>query len=270
MNKYITFLGAGSIAEAILSGIVQAGIVDQKQIFVTNRSDKERLKELEEKYGVVGVEKKENAVSQADIIILAMKPYDLHESIKAIKGFVQEGQLIISTLAGISTDQIRNELGMNSPVIRVMPNTSAMVGQSATALSKGEYASAEHLDIASQLFQTIGTTTVVNEDDMHIVTAIAGSGPAYFYYMVEAMEKAAVEAGFNQQTAKELIVQTVVGAGKMLQQSEDDPSTLRKKITSPNGTTEAGIQILEQNYFQKIVMDCVNRAKERSEELGKE
>lgn len=268
MKKNITFLGAGSIAEAILSGIIRAEIVNPQQIYVTNRSNKERLTELEEKYGVIGVENKEEAIRHADIVILAMKPYDLHESMKGIKGFIHEGQLIISTLAGISTEQIGIELEMNSPIIRVMPNTSAMVGESATALSKGKNATTEHMEIAEELFQTIGTTNIVAEADMHIVTAIAGSGPAYFYYMVEAMEKAANEAGFDQQIAKELIIQTVVGAGKMLEQSEDDPSTLRKKITSPNGTTEAGIQVLEQQHFQKIVMDCVNRAKERSEELG--
>ncbi|MBU8790891.1 MULTISPECIES: pyrroline-5-carboxylate reductase [Oceanobacillus] len=269
MKKNITFLGAGSIAEAILSGIVNAEIIEKENIFVTNRSNQQRLEYLEEKYGVTTVQNKEMAIRSADILILAMKPYDLHESLQGLKGFIHKGQLIISILAGISTDTITKELEMASPVIRVMPNTSAMIGHSATALSKGQHASEEHLRIAEELFKTIGTTTLVKEDDMHIVTAIAGSGPAYFYYMVEAMVKAAVESGFDQQTAKELITQTIKGAGEMLQQSDDSPSTLRKKITSPNGTTEAGINVLEQNHFQRIVMDCVNKAKERSEELGK-
>ena len=269
MNKNITFLGAGSIAEAILSGIVNAEKIEKGNIIVTNRSNKQRLEYLEETYGVIPEQDKEKAIQSADILILAMKPYDLHESLQGVKEFIHKGQLIISTLAGISTDTITKELEMDSPVIRVMPNTSAMIGHSATALSKGQYASEEHLMIAEELFKTIGTTTLVKEDDMHIVTAIAGSGPAYFYYMVEAMEKAAVESGFDPQTAKELITQTIKGAGEMLQQSEDSPSTLRKKITSPNGTTEAGINVLEQNHFPRIVMDCVNKAKERSEELGK-
>lgn len=269
MKKNITFLGAGSIAEAILSGIVHAEMMESENIIVTNRSNKQRLKYLEEKYGVTTLQDKAKAIRTADILILAMKPYDLHESLQAAKEFIHKGQLIISTIAGISTDTITEELEMNSPVIRVMPNTSAMIGHSATALCKGQYASEEHFIIAEQLFNTIGTTTLVKEDDMHIVTAIAGSGPAYFYYMVEAMEKAAVESGFDPQTAKELIIQTVKGAGEMLQQSEDSPRTLRKKITSPNGTTEAGINVLEQNHFPRIVMDCVNKAKERSEELGK-
>ncbi|WP_156289953.1 pyrroline-5-carboxylate reductase [Oceanobacillus salinisoli] len=270
MDKNIAFFGAGSAAEAILSGVINAGIVKKDQIKVANKSNINRLEYIKERYQVFCTQEKERIIQDADILILAMKPYDLHDFMHEIKGHMNKRQLIISILAGVSTDTIIKELEMDLPVIRAMPNTSAMIGYSATAISKGKYASNEHVNQAEKLFNTIGTTTIVAEADMHIVTAISGSGPAYLYYMVEAMENAAIEAGLDQQTAKELITQTVVGAGAMLQQSEDSPNVLRQKITSPKGTTEAGIKVLEENHFQKILMECVKSAKARSEELGKD
>ncbi|WP_085993773.1 pyrroline-5-carboxylate reductase [Oceanobacillus senegalensis] len=270
MKKRIAFLGAGSIAEAIISGLVKAEIVPNEHIYVTNRSNIKRLEEMENRYEIVSMEDKEKAVNSADIVVLAMKPYDLHDSLQELKSYITENKLIISILAGVSTEAITKELAVNSPVVRVMPNTSAMIGHSATALAKGEYADEEHLKLAETLFNTIGTTTIVDEKDMHAVTAISGSGPAYFYYMVEAMERAAIEAGMDQDIAKQLITQTVIGAGAMLQQSGEPADVLRKKITSPNGTTEAGIHVLEENHMHKILMQCVKSAKERSEELGEE
>ncbi|RKQ32990.1 pyrroline-5-carboxylate reductase [Oceanobacillus halophilus] len=269
MNKNITFLGAGSAAEAILSGIIKAGIVERNRIRMTNRNNIKRREYLEEQYQITCCENKEKAVREADIIILAMKPYDLQESLSEIKSYINKQQLLISILAGVSTETIIRELNVSLPVIRAMPNTSAMVGYSATALTKGRHADREHMELAEELFDTIGTTTIVDENDMHIVTAISGSGPAYIYYMVEAMESAAIEAGLDQKVAKELITHTVIGAGEMLQKTGERADILRKKITSPHGTTEAGISVLEKNHFQKIMMDCVKNAQQRSEELGK-
>lgn len=270
MDKTIAFLGAGKAAEAIISGIIKSEIVGKNQIYVTNRSDDERLQYIEETYGVNCTKNKESILRKADIIFLAMKPYDLEGSLSEVKTYFSESQLIISILAGVSSEKISSTIGISIPVIRVMPNTSALIGYSATALSKGEYATEEHVDIAKTLFQTIGTTTVVEEEMMHIITAISGSGPAFVYYLVEAMEKSAVEAGLDKGIAKELLTQTVIGAGNMLKLSGNEAEVLRKNITSPKGTTEAGINILEENHFQKIVMECVKGAKERSEELGRD
>ncbi|MFD1851233.1 pyrroline-5-carboxylate reductase [Oceanobacillus bengalensis] len=268
MNKSILFLGAGSAAEAIISGIIKGKVVSNNQLFVTNRENEERLSYLQERYQVICSRHKEELISKADIIILAMKPNDLEKSILPIKALFKENQLIISILAGKSTDKITDLIGLPIPVIRAMPNTSASIGYAATALTKGKYAIEQHMIQAKQLFQTIGMTTIVKEDDMHAITAISGSGPAYIYYLVEALEKAAIEAGLSSSVARELITQTVIGAGNMLRLSGEDPETLRQKITSPNGTTEAGISILENNHFRRIVMECVKGAKERSEELG--
>lgn len=268
MNKKVGFLGAGSMAEAIISGIVHAGIMPEEQILVTNRSNTKRLEWIHGQYGVTCMTDKEKLMREADIVFLASKPYDLSDTIQSVKGLFHENQLVISVAAGIPTDDLEALISLEIPVIRAMPNTSAQIGYSATAISSGNYAEDHHISMAEALFNTIGMTTVVDEADMHTVTGISGSGPAFIYYMVEAMQKAAEEFGLDPTIAKELLAQTVLGAGQMLKQSGDTPEVLRKKITSPNGTTEAGIQTLNHHHFQRIMMDCVKSAHDRSVELG--
>lgn len=269
MSKKLAFIGAGSMAEAIISGIVKAEILKKGKIVATNKSNRERLERLEEKYQIQPLMDKEEVILNTDIIILSTKPHDLKDAVESIKAYIQPEQLIISVIAGISTDYISDLIGNHAPVVRAMPNTSATISHSATAISAGKYATNEHLGEAEALFNTIGTTTIVNEADMHTVTGISGSGPAYIYYMVEAMERAAMDAGLDKSTAMDLITQTVVGAGEMLKQSGDTAADLRKKITSPAGTTHAGIEVLKKHDFQQIVMECVESARERSMELGK-
>lgn len=270
MNKKIAFIGAGSMAEAIISGIVKAEILNKEQIIVTNKNNRERVEQLQQKYEIRCMMDKEKVAQETDIIILATKPHDLKSAVDSIKAYMKPNQLIISVIAGISTDHISDLIGSDSPVVRTMPNTSATIGHSATAISAGKFATAEHLEQAEELFQTIGTTTIVDEADMHTVTGISGSGPAYIYYLVEAMEKAAVEAGLDQEVAHTLITQTIVGAGEMLQHSGESASDLRKKITSPAGTTAAGIESLDEHHFDETIRQCVNSARARSIELGGE
>lgn len=269
MNKRLVFLGAGSLAEAIISGIIKSGIISFEDIYVTNKSNLKRLKYLEEEYRVQYSTNKEALAKEADIIVLAMKPKDATASIDSIKSYLTKDQLIISVIAGLSTDEIEQAIGIDIPVMRVMPNTSALIGESATALTPGKYVTNEHIQESNQLFQTIGLTKMVAESDMHTVTAISGSGPAFIYYMVEAMEKAAIDMGMDEETASELLTQTVIGAGKMLQQSGETPAVLRKNITSAGGTTEAGLTDLASHDFQQIITSCINHARERSIEIGK-
>ncbi|MFS0749702.1 pyrroline-5-carboxylate reductase [Oceanobacillus sp. 1P07AA] len=267
MEQTIAFMGAGSLAEAIISGITKAQIVPNENILVTNKSDINRLNRIEKGYDIQINTNQEEVIKQADIIILAMKPKDAAASLSFIKDYIQSNQMIISVIAGLTTERMEAILGKEIPVIRTMPNTSALISHSATAIAKGTYVSDEQLTIAEKLFQTVGMTTIIEEKDMHTVTAIAGSGPAFFYYMVEAMEEAATEAGLDSEVASQLLAQTVIGAGKMLELS-GDPKTLRKNITSPGGTTEAGVQQLMSEDFATIVQSCVQRARERSMELA--
>lgn len=269
INK-LAFIGAGSMAEAIIAGITRKGLVESDQIYVTNKSNKERLTKLGEKFQVQCLRDSEKVIEGADIIVLSMKPTDLTNAVHSIKNFIKPNQLVISVVAGISTKYISGLLNRDIPVIRAMPNTSASIGHSATAIAKGNNVTKRHLVMSETLFLSIGTTTIIDEEDMHIVTGISGSGPAYIYYLIEAMEQAAIESGLDPVVAKSLLTQTVIGAGKMLEQTDKKIATLRKNITSPAGTTEAGIKALAKFNFQEAVTECVYSARDRSIELGKE
>ncbi|MEI3604462.1 pyrroline-5-carboxylate reductase [Pseudogracilibacillus sp. SE30717A] len=270
MIQKIAFIGAGSMAEAIIEGMVNKKVVKSEYIYVANKENEARLEELKAKYNIVGNTNKEEVIQDSDVVIFATKPYDMENAILDTREFIQPHHLVISVVAGISTDFITDRLGKEVAVIRSMPNTSAAVGYSATAITKGKYATDAHLLIAERLFKAIGTVSVVDEDKMHIVTGISGSGPAYVYYLVEAMEKAAHEEGLDENTTKQLITQTIIGAGEMLKQAKDPVNVLRENVTSPNGTTAAGIQTLSEYQFQEAVVNCVKNATKRSVELGED
>ncbi|MGG3519203.1 pyrroline-5-carboxylate reductase ProI [Bacillus pseudomycoides] len=265
----ISFLGAGSIAEAIIAGLLDAKVVTGEQITVSNRSNETRLQELHTKYGVKGTHNKEELLAHADIIFLAMKPKDVAEALQPIKKYITNNQLVISLLAGVSTSSITSLLQKNVPIIRAMPNTSAAILKSATAISPSLHTTEQHIYIAKSLFETIGLVSVVEEEHMHAVTALSGSGPAYVYYVVEAMEEAAKQIGLEESVAKSLILQTMIGAAEMLKANTKHPSILRKEITSPGGTTEAGIEVLRSFNFQQALVACITQATKRSHELGK-
>ena len=265
----ISFLGAGSIAEAIIGGLLHANVVKGEQITVSNRSNETRLQELHTKYGVKGTHNKKELLANTNILFLAMKPKDVAEALIPFKEYIHHNLLIISLLAGVSTHSIRNLLEKDIPIIRAMPNTSAAILKSATAISPSKHATKEHIQTAIALFETIGLVSVVEEEDMHAVTALSGSGPAYIYYVVEAMEEAAKEIGLKEDVAKSLILQTMIGAAEMLKASEKHPSILRKEITSPGGTTEAGIEVLQEHKFQQALISCITQAAQRSHNLGK-
>jgi pyrroline-5-carboxylate reductase len=268
MFRKVAFIGAGAMAESILSGILAKGFLRPSQVYVTNRNNRDRLERVQRLYGVKGSQNKKEVLENAEVVILSMKPKDVTEALESIKEHVKANQLVVSVLAGVSTDYISDQLKTDAPVVRAMPNTSAAIGFSATAIAGGKYATEEQIDTVKKLFKTIGTTTVVDENDLHAVTGLSGSGPAYIYYFVEAMEDAAKEAGLKPNVAKELIVQTLVGAAEMLKTSQDTPSVLRQKITSPGGTTQAGLETLEKYKYQEALMECIKKAAARSIELG--
>lgn len=265
----VSFVGAGSMAEAVIAGIVHKKVLNSEQVYVINKENKERLAFLHEEYGVTGSTDREEVIQGADIIVIATKPHDVDVALKDIASFVTSEQLIISVVAGVSTDAIAKSLGKNVPIIRTMPNTSATIGYSATAICKGEFATKKHIAQANEIFEAIGTVSIVDEKQMHIVTGISGSGPAYIYYLVEAMEEAAIEAGFEKDIAYELIVQVIKGASEMLKRSKKSARELREDITSPQGTTEAGLKMLKKYHFQEAIRSCVAAARKRSIELGK-
>lgn len=266
-NKRIGFLGAGSMAEAIIAGILNKKLVTNEQLIVSNKSDQHKLQRLQTEYRIAATRDQEALARESDIIILAMKPKDVAD-IQTIKGALDHRPLIISVLAGISTDCISDLLNADVPVIRTMPNTSSAVGYSATGLSAGKHAKEEHIAMASAIFGAIGKVVCVEEEQLNIVTGLSGSGPAFIYYMVEAMEEAGIQAGLDAETSRELTYQTLMGAAQMLHQTGEEPSELRRKIMSPGGTTVAGLDVLSSRQFQESLKEAVHRAAARAKELG--
>jgi pyrroline-5-carboxylate reductase len=262
----IGFIGAGSMAEAMVAGLIKGGVFQPEQVIVANRSNSERLQELTKKYGIVTTHNKEKLVQESSIIVLAMKPKDVKAGINGVQKYIHD-QLIVSVLAGISIETITSILGKQAAIIRAMPNTSATIAKSATAIAASEGVTTSQIKQCQSLFEAIGICKLVEENQLDAVTGLSGSGPAYVYYLVEAMEKAAVEVGLDSVVARELIVQTLLGASEMIASSDKHPSQLRKEVTSPNGTTEAGITILQERGFEDALISCVKRATERSNEL---
>ncbi len=262
----IGFIGAGSMAEAIVAGLIKGKVFKAEQIIVANRSNSERLNELSAKYGIETTHDKQQLVKDASIIVLAMKPKDVKAGLDGVQHFIHK-QVIVSVLAGISIHTITNILGKEAAIVRAMPNTSAAILKSATAIAGSSNVTLHQMNTCKKLFEAIGICKIVEENQLDAVTGLSGSGPAYIYYLVEAMEKAAVEVGLDPFVARDLIVQTLLGASEMIAVSDKHPSQLRKEVTSPNGTTEAGISILKERQVEDAFISCIKRATERSEEL---
>ncbi|MGG3563464.1 pyrroline-5-carboxylate reductase [Neobacillus rhizosphaerae] len=267
MNK-IAIIGAGSMAEAFISGILENELIDRKNVWVTNHSNKERLNSLRERYGVSSTYDLNVLFDGADIVMLAMKPKDAATAIQAIREQLTEHMLVVSVLAGVSISTIETLARKPLSIVRSMPNTSAAVGKSATAVAMNQRVTNEQVEITRNLFGTVGLTTFVEEKQLDAVTGLSGSGPAYIYYLIEAMEKSAVEVGLEKEMASELIVQTLLGAAEMVKKSSKSSTQLRKEVTSPGGTTEAGIKVLEENGVQQAFISCIKAATAQSKKMG--
>ncbi|KKK33273.1 pyrroline-5-carboxylate reductase [Mesobacillus campisalis] len=266
--KKLVFFGAGSMAEALMSGIIENGLLKGSQIWVTNRNNQKKLKQLEQTYGINGSYDYNELFADADAVILAMKPKDAAGAINEFKSFLRDDILLISVLAGVSLETMEQAAEKPLAIIRAMPNTSAAVSRSATAIAGNQRVTEAQKRIAQKLFDTVGFTAFVQEEQLDAVTGLSGSGPAYIYYLVEAMEKSAVEIGLEQKLAKDLIVQTLIGAAAMMATSEKTPEELRLQVTSPGGTTEAGIAILEKHGVQEAFISCIKEAANHSRKMG--
>ncbi|MDQ0481835.1 pyrroline-5-carboxylate reductase [Guptibacillus hwajinpoensis] len=269
-QRRVAFIGAGSMAESILAGLLLHNKVSPENIFVTNRQDEARLTELKEKYGVQVDLIKESLLAEADIVILAMKPKGVKEAVESIRPFTNEKQLFLSVLAGITTEYISYLLDHNAPIIRVMPNTSSAVGSSATVIAQGRTVTEEHMDVAQSLLEAVGIVRRVKEVDLDAITAIAGSGPAYIYYLIEALQKSAEELLLDRELATDLILQMVQGSVDLLTKTGEDPRALYENVISPGGTTEAGFKVLKESQFQSIVIECIKNAAIRSSDISKQ
>ncbi|WP_019910034.1 pyrroline-5-carboxylate reductase [Paenibacillus sp. HW567] len=271
INHKIVFYGAGSMAEAIVRGMIARNVVESGNIVMLNRSSSERLAELRSRYGVQGCndpEQKTDHLRTAPVIVLAMKPKDAAEALRGLGPLLSPDQLVISVIAGMTIRTMQGLLGTPQPVVRTMPNTSSSIGLGATGIAFSKEVNEQSRRISLNMFEAVGLTSVIDEDRMEILTGISGSGPAYIYYMMEAMIAAGIRGGLPPEQSTELTVQTVLGAARMVQQTGEEPAVLRKKVTSPGGSTQAAIEVMEKGDFFETVIAAVNRCAERSREMG--
>ena len=265
----IAFLGGGSMTEAIISGINAKGEIKPSQMSVMNKQNQERLIFLNQKYGVTTAFNYENLLKDASVVVVAVKPKDVFDALTSIKPFITKNILLISVVAGISIVNMEKILSENIAIVRCMPNTSATVGKSATAMSTNQHVTKEQLELTTTLLEAIGIVKLVKEAQLDAVTGLSGSGPAYIYYLVEAMQDSAEQIGLEKEAAKSLILQTIIGAAEMLLHSPKTPQTLRQEVTSPGGTTEAGLKVLQSKEVKSAFIDCIIEATEQSKRMGK-
>ncbi|MCA1022279.1 MULTISPECIES: pyrroline-5-carboxylate reductase [Halobacillus] len=270
IKQTIAFLGAGSMAEAMISGMVESENIPAEQIIVTNRSNQERLNHIQYKYGVRTVLKDELNFAEVDQFILAMKPKDIDAVLEDLKNKLNPDQVLVSVLAGISTSYMEDRLNDHQQVVRVMPNTSSMLRESATAVCPGQFADMENVEVTKALLRSIGEVFVIEEEKMDVFTGIAGSGPAYFYYLMEHIEETGRAEGMDSETLREIGAQTLLGAAKMMLERDESPAELRENVTSPNGTTAAGLDALAASGGGQAISEAVRGAASRSKELSAE
>ncbi|MEI2665142.1 pyrroline-5-carboxylate reductase [Rossellomorea sp. LJF3] len=260
------FIGAGSMAHALMSGALKAGVLNNEEVYVTNRANQERLNEIMQEFCI----RKVNRASRYDVIILAMKPKDFHEAAESVRPYLSENTLIISVLAGITMKHISDRLDFKGAIARAMPNTSAAMGKSATAVAFNQYLSPSQKEWTKTLFQSVGIAAEVEEEKLDLITALSGSGPAYIYYVAEILKHAAVELGLEDELAESFVTQTIAGASAMLSESGLEARELRRNVTSAGGTTEAGIAALEDHQVRDAFFQCISSANNRSQTLGHE
>lgn len=261
----IGVLGAGVMGETLFSGLLKSGR-DVADIVVTDRREY-RQRELAEKYGVRVVSNTE-AAELADTLIIVVKPQDVPELLAEIGSVIKPGTLVVSLCAGITTKLLEAALPENTPVVRVMPNTPALVSEGMAALSAGTHAGSDHMQTATELLQAVGKTVVVPEQYQDAVTALSGTGPAYLFYVVEAMIDGGVLLGLPRDIATELAVQTMLGSAKLLRETGEHPTRLREQVTSPGGTTAAAVRALEDNRVRAAFVTAIEAARNRSRDMA--
>jgi len=265
LSNQVAILGAGVMGETLLSGLLRSGRSPGSLLVGEKRS--ERAAELHERYGVEVVGNRD-AARRADTIAVVVKPQDMEELLREIAPELRPGQLVVSLAAGITTAFIESHIPDGVAVVRVMPNTPALVDEGMAAVSRGSHCDERHLAEAESLMASTGRVVRVPERQQDAVTAISGSGPAYLFFVVEAMIEAGVHLGLPRTTATELVVQTVVGSAKLLRETGEHPTVLREQVTSPAGTTAAAIRQLEDHKVRAAFLTAMEAARDRSRALA--
>ena len=266
-GQKVGFIGGGNMGEALIKGLLAAELVPATEVYASDVS-LERLRSLDQQYGVQLREDNGALVRDVDIVILAVKPQIMAPVVRQIAPAVTRKKLLISIAAGVSTTTIRAALGKEARLIRVMPNTPALVLEGVTAIAKAEGLEPGDLDTAAEIFSAVGRVVTLDEDLMDAVTGLSGSGPAYVAVVVESLADGGVKMGLDRITAMTLATQTVLGAAKLMLETGMHPGALKDMVASPGGTTIAGIAAMEEGGIRNTLIKAVERATQRSRELG--
>ena len=267
MDGKLAILGTGRMGEALLGGLLRSGWAKADQLWCTVRSE-ERAQILAETYGVRADTDTAGAAADADVVLIAVKPQTIRALLEDIAGKVRPDQTVISVAAGVPTSTIEGVLADGVPVVRVMSNVPVLVDEAMSAIAAGRHATEEHLLVAEQVLGHVGKVLRLGEEHLDSVTALSGSGPAYFFLLAEAMIDAGILLGLPRDISTELIIQTMVGSAKMLRDTGRHPVELRESVTSPGGTTIAAIRVLEEQRVRAAFLNAIEAAKRRSEELA--
>ncbi len=267
LTETIGLIGGGQMGEALIRGILDSGLIAKEKVFVVDPST-DRRDYLHRQYGITALADGTSLCQRCSVLVLAIKPQVLESVLEQYQAFVTANHLVISIMAGIQLGTIASCLDKNISIIRVMPNTPALVLAGASAFSANNNVTARDREIANAILSAAGTSVEVHEDMLDAVTGLSGSGPGYVFTFIEAMIDGGVLAGLPRPIAEQLVLQTVYGSAKLALDTGEPAAVLKGKVTSPGGTTITGIQQLEQSGFRGAVMDAVKAATERSKELG--
>ena len=268
MDKKIGIIGCGNMGEALLCRL--ADVMEKSTSLMVSETDTARRDAIQTKYRIIVEIDNNYLVKYSDVIILAVKPQDLEKVLsQEVCCGVSGKKLLISIAAGVTTKHIEKIVGKDIPVVRAMPNMPAIIGEAITSISAGSAATREHLGIARYIFSVIGDVVEVDEKLVDAVTAISGSGPAYFFYMIEALTEAAKKLRLDSETAGKLVAKTALGSAKLLNALKEAPAQLRRRVTSKGGTTEAALNVFDKKQFKKIIAEAAAAACTRSKELSK-
>lgn len=270
MNQRLGFIGAGNMAEAIARGVLTGKLYRPEDILAADVSPQRRAY-FADQLKIRAMDQAIPVVTQCQTVLLCVKPQQMPELLASLRDFVTPQHLLLSIAAGISTRYIEQNLdpGKNIRVVRAMPNTPMLVGQGMVAICPGAHATTQDLATARNIYQSSAAVVEVQESQLDAVTAVSGSGPAYVFFLVEQMIQAGIELGLDPQTAHQLATRTALGAATMLCNSADSPAELRRKVTSPGGTTLAAITHMQQQNLPQTIVDALKAAARRSQELGK-
>lgn len=264
-KKSIGFIGAGIMGASLIRGLLSSSI-KANQIYISEKN-LERATEVTSQFNVENLSLSQ-ITQKCEVIFLSVKPQDLENVLKEISSSLKNDTLVISIAAGKTSKFIETLLKSKNPVVRVMPNTPAQIGKGVSVISAGSFATKADLDLTKELLSSTGLVLEVDESQQDAVTAVSGSGPAYFFSFVESMIKSGVKLGLSEEIATKLAIGTIVGSAAMLQESGIDAATLRKNVTSPNGTTAAALEVFSTKKLDDIVNEAMAAAKKRSQELA--